>query len=169
MNAKLTAEVSFEEIRRSVFQIGATQASGSDGFTGVFFRQFWDIVGLDVVEAVKHFFSTSSLLKNCNHTWLVLIPKVDRVEHMRNLRPISVCQFSYKVIAKILAERLARYLPSIVSPGLNGFVRGRQIVDNVLIGHEVMQYLKNKRVGKQKFMAFNVDMEKAYDRVEWPF
>ncbi|CAL1373659.1 unnamed protein product [Linum trigynum] len=169
MNSRLTAEVSPEEIRNSVFQIGATQAPGSDGFTGVFYRKFWEIVGPDVIMAVRHFFDTGSLLKNCNHTWLVLLPKVDNAENMRDLRPISLCQFAYKIIAKILAERLARYLPSIVSPGQNGFVRGRQIVDNVLIGHEVMQYLKNKRVGKQSFMAVKVDMEKAYDRVEWPF
>ncbi|CAL1393362.1 unnamed protein product [Linum trigynum] len=109
------------------------------------------------------------MLRSFNHTWLTLIPKVDQVESMRQLRPISLCQFIYKVISKIMAEQLAGILPIIVSDGQNAFIRERQIVDNILIGHELMHYLKIKTRGKKGYMALKVDMEKAYDRVDWSF
>ncbi|CAL1395838.1 unnamed protein product [Linum trigynum] len=169
MNAQLTVEVLAGEVRSTVFSMGSKQAPGSDGFTGKFFKAFWDIVGISVVEAVVSFFNSSRMLRIFNHTWLTLIPKVDSVETIRQLRPISLCQFVYKVITKIMAERLASMLPQIVSEGQNGFIRDRQIIDNILIGHELMHYLKIKRQGKKGYMALKVDMEKAYDRVEWPF
>ncbi|CAL1360466.1 unnamed protein product [Linum trigynum] len=169
MNAQLTAEVLPSEVRSTVFSMGSKQALGSDGFTGKFFKSFWDIVGTSVVEAVISFFTSSRMLRSFNHTWLTLIPKVDSVETIRQLRPISLCQFVYKVITKIMAERLASMLPQIISEGQNGFIRDRHIIDNILIGHELMHFLKIKKQGKKGYMALKVDMEKAYDRVEWPF
>ncbi|CAL1355574.1 unnamed protein product [Linum trigynum] len=166
MNAALTATVQPCDVRRTVFAMGSIKAPGSDGFTGKFFKAFWDIVGESVINAVCSFFSTSKILRSFNHTWLTLIPKVDAVENMRQLRPISLCQFIYKVITKIMAERLAELLPNIVSEGQNAFIKERQIVDNVLLGHELMHYLKIKNQGKKGYMALKVDMEKAYDRVE---
>ncbi|CAL1369279.1 unnamed protein product [Linum trigynum] len=111
MNAQLTAEVLPSEVRSTVFSMGSKQAPGSDGLTGKFFKVFWDIVGTSVVEAVISFFASSRMLRSFNHTWLTLIPKVDSVETIRQLRPISLCQFVYKVITKIIAERLASMLP----------------------------------------------------------
>ncbi|CAL1356787.1 unnamed protein product [Linum trigynum] len=133
MNAHLTAEVLPREVRNTVFSMGSKQAPGSDGFTGKFFKAFWDIVGTSVVDAVISFFTSSRMLRSFNHTWLSLIPKVDSVETIRQLRLISLCQFVYKVITKIMAERLASLLPHIVSEGQNGFIRDRQIIDNILI------------------------------------
>ncbi|CAL1369949.1 unnamed protein product [Linum trigynum] len=169
MNASLTAEVLPEEIRRTVFGMGSKQEPRSDGFTGKFFKAFWGIGGDSVIEAVRSFFATSRMLRSFNHTWLTLIPKVDQVESMRQLRPISLCQFVYKVITKIMVERLAGVLPIIVSEGQNAFIRDRQIVENTLLAHELMHYLKIKTRGKKGYMALKVDMEKAYDRVEWSF
>ncbi|CAL1390428.1 unnamed protein product [Linum trigynum] len=169
MNANLTAVVLPEEVRKTVFSMGSKQAPGSDGFTGKFFKSFWNIVGESVIAAVSSFFSTGRMLRSFNHTWLTLIPKVDNVENMKQLRPISLCQFVYKIITKIMAERLARWLPRIVSEGKNAFIRDRQIVENVLLGHELMHYLKTKTRGNKGYMALKVDMEKAYDGVEWPF
>ncbi|CAL1377152.1 unnamed protein product [Linum trigynum] len=155
-------------VATTVFSMSSKQAPGSDVFTGKFFKAFWDIVCTSVVEAVISFFASSRMLGSFNHTWLTLIPKVDSVETMRQLRPISLYQFFYKVITKIMATRLASLLPEIVSEGQNGFIKDRQIIDNILIGHELMHYLKIKKQGKKGYMALKVDMEKAYDRVEWP-
>ncbi|CAL1378706.1 unnamed protein product [Linum trigynum] len=158
MNAQLTAAVLPAEVRSTVFSMGSRQAPGSDGFTGKFFKSFWDIVGGSVVEAVCSFFQTNRLLRSFNHTWLTLIPKVDNVETIRQLRPISLCQIVYKVITKIMSERLAPFLPEIISEGQNAFIRERQIVENVLLGHELMHYLKIKNRGKKGYMALKVDM-----------
>ncbi|CAL1355813.1 unnamed protein product [Linum trigynum] len=169
MNDRLTEPVLLSEVRLTVFAMGSKQAPGSDGFNGKFFKAFWDILRASVVDAVCSFFSTSKMLRSFNHTWLTLITKVENVETMRQLRPISLCQFVYKIISKIMATRLACLLPQIISEGQNAFIRERQIVDNILLGHELMHYLKIKTKGKKGYMALKVDMEKAYDRVEWPF
>ncbi|CAL1376979.1 unnamed protein product [Linum trigynum] len=169
MNARLTMEVLPSEVRQTVFSMGSKQAPGSDGFTGKFVKAFWDIVGASVIEAVCSFFTMSKMLYSFNHTWLTLIPKVDNVETMRQLRPISLCQFVYKVITKIMVERLAGLLPQSISEGQNAFIREWQIVENILLGHELMHYLKIKMRGKKGYMALKVYMEKAYDIVEWPF
>ncbi|CAL1410211.1 unnamed protein product [Linum trigynum] len=87
MNASLTAEVLPAEVRKVVYSMGSKQAPGSDGFTGKFFKAFWDIVGTSVVEAVCSFFRTSRMLRSFNHTWLTLIPKVDNVETMKQFFP----------------------------------------------------------------------------------
>ncbi|CAL1367491.1 unnamed protein product [Linum trigynum] len=169
MNAGLTAAVLPEEVRKTVFAMGSKQAPGSDGFTGKFFKAFWGIVGESVVDAVCSFFTTSRMLRGFNHTWLTLVPKVDNVKSMRQLRSISLCQFVYKIITNIMAERLSGLLPHVVSAGQIAFFRDRQIVENILLGHELMHYLKIKKQGKKGYMALKVDMEKSYDRVEWPF
>ncbi|CAL1361463.1 unnamed protein product [Linum trigynum] len=169
MNVVLTAQITRAEIKQAFFNIGKYQAPGSDGFTGSFFQRFWDQIGADVSEAILSFFSTGRLLHSINHTWLVLIPKVANADSMQQLRPIGLCQVMYKAISKILSNRLSTILPHIISPFQNGFIKGRCISDNILIGQEVMQFLKTKVFGQDKWMALKLDMEKAYDRVEWGF
>ncbi|CAL1400947.1 unnamed protein product [Linum trigynum] len=113
MNRNLTTEVTAAEIRRAVLSIGVTEAPGSDGFTEHFYRTYWDIAGMEVVEAVQSFFRSGRLLKSFNHTWLTLVLKVDVVESMKQIRPISLCQLFYKIISKIMTERMAIILPPL--------------------------------------------------------
>ncbi|CAL1363270.1 unnamed protein product [Linum trigynum] len=169
LNGILTSQVSRDEIRIAVFIIGGSQAPGSDGFTGLFFQSFWGQVGDLVTAAVLEFFRTGHLLPNFNHTWVTLIPKVPNAETMQQMRPISLCQVPYKIISKILTTRLKEVLPQVIGPYQNGFVKGRLISDNVLLAQEVIQFLKIKSQGQEKWMALKLDMEKAYDRVEWEF
>ncbi|CAL1394927.1 unnamed protein product [Linum trigynum] len=169
MNEALVFPVSREEIKRAVFSIGASQAPGPDGFTDAFFQNFWDVVGTSVCSVVLSFCRIGHLLHSINHTWITLIPKVPNAKSMKQLRPISLCQVIYKIIAKILAGRLSSILSSVVSPFQNEFIKGRVISDNILIGQEVMSFLKTKVQGRDKWMALKLDMEKGYDRVEWKF
>ncbi|CAL1397365.1 unnamed protein product [Linum trigynum] len=169
MNSALITTVTREEIKAAVFSIGGYQAPGSDGFTGIFFQTYWGLVGDLVTSVVLEFFNSGHLLPNFNHTWITLLPKVPNAEMMRQMRPIGLCQVPYKIISKVLTSRLRDVLPRIVSPCQNGFVKGRLITDNVLIGQEVLHFLKTKTSGHKKWMALKLDMEKAYDRVEWEF
>ncbi|CAN1152522.1 Transposon TX1 uncharacterized 149 kDa protein [Linum perenne] len=124
MNINLTALVSNEEIREAIFDIGTDKAPGSDGFTSAFFQHYWDIIGREVTDAISFFFRSGRILKSINHTWISLLPKVKKVESMKQLRPIGLCSVLYKTISKILARRLGLVLPSIISPTQNGFVQG---------------------------------------------
>ena len=88
---------------------------------------------------------------------------------MSEFMPISLCNVSYKLIAKVLANRLKAVLPCIISENQSAFLSERLIIDNVLIAFEIMHYLNNKRGGKDSFMSIKLDMSKAFDRVEWGF
>lgn len=93
-----------EEIRQTVFQIPADKSPRPDGFIGSFYHKYWDVVGKDIVDMVKAFWFSGRLLRKLNRTHLVLIPKVPNPRRMTQLRPISLCNVVYKVIAKLMTN-----------------------------------------------------------------
>lgn len=109
------------------------------------------------------------MLKEVNHTNIVLISKVDNPRKMSQFRLISLCNVVYKIILKVLTNRLKRVLPKVISPNQSAFVAGRQIFDNSLVVHELLHSMRQRNDEGTNFMALKLDMAKAYDRVEWPF
>lgn len=90
-------------------------------------------------------------------------------ESVSHFRPISMCNYSYNIVSKVLANRLKPILPCIISLSHNAFVSNRLIQDNILIAHEVFHYLKLCKSTKGFEIGIKLDMNKAYDRVERDF
>lgn len=111
------------------------------------------------------FFAGHPLPKVWTSTLIVPIPKVANPESFKDRRPISLCNFCSKVISKLLAARLAIVLPSIISPNQGGFVKGRNILDNILLAQEMAQSIKNSIRGGN--VILKLDMNKAYDSISW--
>ena len=106
MQTLLEGEYCAEEIKTALFQMGPTKAPGPDGMNALFYQKFWHIIGDNVVNAVLDFLNTSHLDPDLNYTHIVLIPKIKSPERMSDFRPISLCNVIYKIISKVLANRL---------------------------------------------------------------
>ncbi|CAM8911363.1 unnamed protein product [Rhodiola kirilowii] len=169
MNDNLTRDVSEEEIRRAIFQMGATKAPGLDGFSAIFFQSNWNLIKADFIKEVQGVFKELRLDANWNLTQIVLIPKVKEVTRMTELRPISLCNVSMKVVTKILANRLQLILGEVISLNQSAFIKNRMIFDNFIIAHEVSHYIRGCRNKKNGYASLKLDMSKAYDRIEWSF
>ena len=103
-----------------------------------------------------------------NETLISLIPKCQNPESLSNYRPISLCNSVYKVVSKIIVARIRPYLSNLISPVQTAFVPSQRGTDNVLIAQELFHALDKKK-GRTGFMAIKLDLEKAYDRLEWSF
>ena len=144
-------------------------APGPDGMPPLFFKNYWSIVGIDVIEASLSVLNNGVMPANINHTFISLIPKINAPTNPKDFRPISLCNVIYKIISKTIANRLKKIIPKLVSETQSAFMSERLISDNILIAFETLHHLKNRRKGKSGFMALKLDMSKAYDRVEWNF
>lgn len=102
----LLKDISSEEITKTVYSLPLSKSPGPDGYSVEFLRSSWSVVGADFVAAVQEFFRNGRLLKDLNNTAIVLIPKSPQACKLGDFRPISCCNLSYKVIAKIIASRL---------------------------------------------------------------
>uniref|UniRef100_A0A803PJY6 Reverse transcriptase domain-containing protein n=1 Tax=Cannabis sativa TaxID=3483 RepID=A0A803PJY6_CANSA len=157
------------EIKRAAFQLASDKAPGSDGYNGSFFQKNWHIVGTDVLEAAKGFLNGDANIEAINHTVIVLIPKLSNPQMVTDYRPISLCSTLYKIISRVLVNRLKPILSRIISPAQSAFLPHRLISDNIIIGQEIFHALSHRTSGKHGWMAIKLDMAKAFDRVEWNF
>ena len=156
------------EVFQALTSLGSTKAPGPDGFTALFYKKYWYLVKVEVLNCIWNFFNNNSLLRNLNHTFLALIPKSSGSHATNQFRPISLCNIVYKIISKILANRLKPLLTKFISPLQSAFVPNRNIQDNTILAQELLHTFKLKR-GKGGFMFLKLDMENAFDRMEWKF
>ena len=144
------------------------KTSGSDGMSFFFYQTYWDLVGDEVTSSVLHFLNSASLPANLNQTFVTLIPKVKNSEYVSKFWPISLCNVLYKFFSKVLANRLKRILPSIITEHQSAFTKSRLISNNILVAFESLHSMQ-RHTGKDDYMAIKLDMSKTYDRVEWPY
>nr|GEX76534.1 transposon TX1 uncharacterized [Tanacetum cinerariifolium] len=148
---ELEREVTIEEIKTAVWNCGTDKPSGPDGFTFDFYRQLWSTIDKDVYAAVNNFFINGDIPAGCNSSFIALISKVPDANLVKDFRPISLIGSIYKIIAKILTNRLINVLGDIVSEVQSAFVAGRKILDGPFILNEVLHWCSKK---KQKSLIF---------------
>ena len=121
-----------------------------------------------MINEVFKVFHSSTMPPHLNETFITLIPKHPGADCLASFRPISLCNTIYKVVTKIIVKRLRPLLPNLISPLQIAFILGRMGLDNMIIAQELIHTMTLKK-GRTGFMAIKIDLEKAYDRLEWHF
>ena len=169
MNQSLIKDFTKEEVLAALKQMHPTKAPSPDDMSAIFFQKYWDLVGNDVTSMVLNVLNCNKSIVEINKTYITLVPKTKSPTKMTEYKPISLCNVVYKLISKVLANRLKVTLPHLITENQSVFLSERLITDNVLVAFEVMHYLEHKRDGKDCYMAVKLDMSKAYNRVKWGF
>jgi len=129
---------SIDEVKEPVWDCDNFKCLGPDGITFGFIEEFWDILKEDVMCFLVEFHGNIKLSKGINNTYFALIPKVDNPQRLNDFRPISLVGSMYKILAKVLANRLQMVIRSVISDSHSSFIKGRQILDGILVANEVV-------------------------------
>jgi hypothetical protein len=162
---KLDGEVELQEIEVVVHRLAKGKSPGMDGIPNEFFQRSWEIIQEDLGDLVRHILGGGGLTEELNQSLIVLIPKLKHCKTVKDFRPISLLGGVYKIVAKILANRLRSLVPKLVHPSQAGFVPGRSLAESCLSVWAGLE--AGPKQGDYVFLK--IDFEKAYDRVEWRF
>ena len=155
-----------EEVFFALCELNEEKALGPNGYTVAFWQLSWETVKGGVMSVFKDFFVSSKFVKSLNSTFIVMVPKKEGTNDFKDFRPISLVGSLYKLIAKVLANRLKKVMIQLVNKAQNAFVGGRQILDASLIANEVINSMMRR---KEKGIPCKLDVEKAYDKLNWKF
>ena len=115
MRTNLDKPFSNEELGQVIRKMAPLKAPGPDGIPPLFFQTYWTNVVMDVTQVVLSCLNSGSILKSINHTFIALIPKLNNLERVSDFRPISFCNVIYKIIIKVIVNRLKPMLNPIIS------------------------------------------------------
>lgn len=165
---RLGARFTLEETRNALKMMGSLKALGPDGFHPIFFKETWESTGTALHGFAQKILESGEIPSEAAEILVVLIPKEEHPTNIRSFRPISLCNVTMKVVARMVVSRLKEILGDGISSMQVAFVPGRQSCDNYIICQEVVHSLRftsAKSVG----MIVKLDLEKAYNRLEWRF
>ena len=164
----LIKDVTYDEIKVGLWSLKAFKALGVDGLHAGFFQIFWHEVNESICKEVGSIFSSGVMPEYLNRTLIAFVPKCHNLKTINSYRPNSLCNTIYKVVTKIIVARICPLLSNLISLVQAAFVPARRGLDNVLIAQELIHSIDKKK-GRMGYMAIKMDLEKAYDRLEWSF
>ncbi|XP_019178278.1 PREDICTED: uncharacterized protein LOC109173495 [Ipomoea nil] len=165
-NEALLCPYDVAEVKTAIFAMYPDKAPGPDGMNPGFYQRFWDIVGEDVSAFVVNCLNSGEIPSDLNATNIVLIPKKNDPTTVADLRLFALSNVLYRIMAKMIANRLKPMLGDLISESQSVFIPGRLITDNILVAAEVGHFLNRKQCGMAGWGALKLDMAKTYDRME---
>lgn len=164
---EMDARFTQTELDLVIKELPAEKAPGPDGFTGTFYKLCWPMIRNDVLAAMDRFFELrAGPLEKLNGANIVLIPKIEVPEQLKDFRPISLIHFFGKLITKNLAMRLSKHINLLVSNAQSAFIKRRCIQDNFMY---VRNLARAYHRTKTPTLLFKLDISKAFDTVSWEY
>ena len=169
MNRFLCQPFQANEVHRALKQMHLKKSPEPDDMPPLFYQHFWSLSGKCVTKAILDFLNLGIIPPKFNEIHIILIPKIKNLTKITQYRPICLSNVISKLASEVIANRLKRFLPKIISEHQSVFMSKRLITNNILVAFKTMHYLNQKRTGKNGERALKLDMSKAFDRVEWGF
>ncbi len=165
--ALIERDLTLEECSKALKSLANKKSPGSDGFTTDFYKFFWPDIKNIVFASIKYAFQANELSIDQKRGVIVLVPKKGKDSRLlKNWRPISLLNTDYKILAKILADRLQKIIAKLVHSDQNGYIRGRYIGYNIRVLTDILEYSDKYKL--EGLLAF-LDFEKAFDSLNWSF
>jgi hypothetical protein len=159
-------DITFKEAEIAVKGFKTDKSPGSDGLTSEFYKGFWNIVGHDFIAIANHAFTAGKLSITQRRGIISLIFKKGDKLNLKNWRPISLLNVDYKIITKVLANRLKQVLSSIIHEDQTCSIPGRTINQTTSFVRDLIEYVNRKNL---PCALICLDQMKAFDRVNWTF
>lgn len=140
----LTAPFTKEEFREAMFSMNLDKCPGPDGYNPGFYQQFWNLCNDEIFKECCVWLDRGYFPPDLNMTNIALIPKGNSQASMKDWRPIALCNVLYKLISKVIANRLKLVLHKCVSDNQSAFVPNISILDNAMVAIEVIHFMKTK-------------------------
>ena len=152
---------------RSCQWLVTIKTPGTDGLPVNFYKMFWEDVKELICKVFNTCYTLGELCPSMKRGIITLLPKKDKDNlYLKNWRPISLLNTDYKILAKIIASRLQKVLPSIIHWDQTGFLKNRYIGENIRLLLDSIHLSKKMETNG---IVFSIDFEKAFDTVEWNF
>jgi Reverse transcriptase (RNA-dependent DNA polymerase) len=156
-----------EEVKKTIMESSGNKSPGPDGLSFHFYQYYWDTFKEDIMTIINAFYSHNINLSKINLATIILIPKTsDSGATIQNYRPISLINYSLKIISKVLANRIEKVMDALIDSSQTTYIQGRNIFDNIICAQEILFQI---RKSKSKGIMLKLDFVKAFDRRNWDY
>jgi hypothetical protein len=158
--------VTLEECTKALKLMKMNKSPGNDGLTVEFYQKFWGLISNLLLQSFNESFENGQLSHSQRQAVITLLDKGKDRTLLKNWRPISLLNTDYKLLSKVIAERIKPVLTNIINPNQVGYVQGRNITDNIRIVSDILDYTKAENIPG---ILLSIDFKKAFDSVNWVF
>ncbi|XP_026410372.1 uncharacterized protein LOC113305566 [Papaver somniferum] len=150
-----------EEIKETIFEMDPDGAPSPDGFSGAFYKNCWEIIQMDLKEAIQLCWRRRFIPKELKSNFLTLIPKCAGAKKENQFRTIGLSNMLFKIFIKIINARMNGLMVKLISPQHDAYIKGRSIQEQVLLDSEMVNEMKKKR--RRDNVAFKLYISQAYE------